>query len=182
MAKLVSKTYGEALFKLALEENKLDAMGKEAESVVGIMKDNPDFLKLLNHPKISREEKVSVVEKIFKGNVSDEIVGFLVIIVEKGRYGDLEEIFEYFLSQVMEYKNIGVAYVTSAASLTGEQKKAVEERLLQTTKYVQFVMHYSVDETLIGGMVIRIGDRVVDSSIRTKLTTMANELKKIQLS
>ena len=80
-----------------------------------------------------------------------------------------------------EYKNIGTAYVTSAVALTDEQKAAVEKRLLETTKYVQFEMHYSVDAELIGGMVIRIGDRVVDSSIKSKLYSLTRELSKIQL-
>ncbi|MEG1458306.1 MAG: ATP synthase F1 subunit delta [Acetivibrio sp.] len=181
MAKLVSKTYGEALFKLAIEKNQLEILSEEAKEVLEIFRSNEELTKLLNHPKISREEKVKVIENIFKGNVSDSIVGFLVIIVEKGRYNELEKIFEYFLSEIMEYKGIGAAYVTSATVLNEEQKKQVENRLLEVTKYVEFVMHYEVDESLIGGMVIRIGDRVVDGSIRTKLTTMANELKKIQL-
>lgn len=182
MAKLVSKTYGEALFKLAIEENDLDTIAEEAKSTLSAIQKNEDLIKLLNHPKISRDEKVAMVEKIFKGNVSDTIVGFLVIIVEKGRYSDLEAIFEYFLAQVKEYRNIGVAYITSAVPLTEEQKKMTLDRLLKVTKYVQFDMHYTVDESLIGGMVIRIGDRVVDSSVRTKLNTMASKLRKIQLN
>ena len=182
MAKLISKTYGEALFKLAIEENQIDSLEAEAKSALEVFRSNEELSKVLNHPKISREDKVRLIENVFKGNVSDNIVGFLVIIVEKGRYDELEAIFEYFLSEVMEYKNIGVAYITSATELSKEQKKQIENRLLEVTKYVQFVMNYTVDESIIGGIIIRIGDRVVDSSIRTKLNTMANELKKIQLS
>lgn len=181
MAKLVGKTYGEALFQLAVETNKLDALYDEARGVLKTVGENPGLKKLLNHPKITREEKISVIEHIFKGNVSDDMTGFLVIIVEKGRDSDLEEIFRYFIAAVMEYKNIGVAYVTTAVPLAGEQKKSVENRLLKVTQYVEFEMHYNVDESIIGGMVIRIGDRVVDSSIRTRLSNMAKELKQIQL-
>lgn len=71
--------------------------------------------------------------------------------------------------------------MTSAMELSEAQKEAVEKRLLETTKYVKFEMHYAVDSALIGGMVIRIGDRVVDSSVRTKLNDLARELSKIQL-
>lgn len=182
MAKLVSKTYGEALFKLAIEENQLDLLEEEAKGVLEVFRSNEELVKVLNHPKISREEKISMIENVFRGKVSDNTVGFLVIIVEKGRNNELEEIFEYFLAEVKEYKNIGVAFVTSAVLLSDERKKQIEDRLLEVTKYVQFEMHFAVDESIIGGLVIRIGDRVVDSSIRTKLNTMSNELKKIQLS
>ena len=60
-------------------------------------------------------------------------------------------------------------------------KKNVEKKLLDTTDYVSFEMHYEVEPDLIGGMVIRIGDRVVDSSVRTKIYELSKELSKIQL-
>ncbi len=72
--------------------------------------------------------------------------------------------------------------MTSAVELTQKQKASLEKRLLETTSYQSFRIDYSVDAGLIGGMVIRIGDRVVDSSIRTKLGNMAKELSKIQLA
>ncbi len=71
--------------------------------------------------------------------------------------------------------------MTSALELSETQKAQVAKKLIQTTKYVEFEMHYDVDAALIGGMVIRIKDRVVDSSIRTKLNHLSRELSKIQL-
>ena len=69
-----------------------------------------------------------------------------------------------------------------ALLLSDEQKERVESRLRDTTDYVSFEITYNVDESLIGGMVIRIGDRVVDSSIKTKIDEIAKNLKKIQLA
>jgi F-type H+-transporting ATPase subunit delta len=181
MAKLVSKTYGDALFELALETDKLDVMLDEVKTVSLALRENEDLTKLMNHPKIVKEEKISIIEEIFKGRVADELVGLMHMLVEKDHYSQMQEVFEYFIDKVKEYKSIGTAYVTSAEALSEEQKKAVESRLLETTKYVQFEMHYSVDAALIGGMVIRIGDRVVDSSIKTKLYDLTRELTKIQL-
>ena len=102
------------------------------------------------------------LEDIFKGQVEDELVGLMRMIVEKDHYNEIESVFTYFMEQVKEYKNIGTAYVTSAMELSDAQKAAVEKRLLETTKYVKFEMHYDVDAALIGGMVIRIKDRVVE--------------------
>lgn len=182
MAKLVSSTYGSALFELAKEEDCMDMMLEEVTTVRQIFAQNTELTQLLNHPKIAKEEKISVVENIFKGRVSDHLTGFLVLIVEKDRYNDMDSIFGYFIDAVHEYKNIGVAYVTSAKKLSQEQEKAVFDRLLQVTKYVDFEMHFEEDPALIGGMVIRIGDRVVDSSIRTKLGELQKDLLKIQLA
>ena len=181
MAKLVSKTYGDALFELALEENKIDSLQEEIVVVLEALAQNQDLAKLMNHPKIAKEEKTALVESIFKGRVSMELSGLLYMLTEKGRFSEIDDVLNYFLDRVKEHKNIGTAYVSTAIELSETQKKAIEKRLLETTKYVEFEMHYSVDTDLIGGMVIRIGDRVVDSSIKTKLYDLTRELSNIQL-
>ena len=181
MAKLVSKTYGDALFEVAAESQKMDAFYEEVCSVCAVLKENAELSKLMTHPKIVKEEKIQIIENIFKGKISDEIVGLMRMIVDKGHFGELESVLEYFITEVKESKQIGTAYVTSAAALTDAQKEQLTKKLIQTTKYVEFEMHYDVDAALIGGMVIRIKDRVVDSSIRTKLYDLSRELSKIQL-
>jgi F-type H+-transporting ATPase subunit delta len=181
MAKLVSKTYGDALFELALETDRLDDMLEEVKAVSQALRDNEELTRLMNHPKIVKEEKIKLIEDIFKGRTSDELVGLMRMIVEKDHYNEMDRVFVYFIDQVKEYRHIGTAYVTSAAALSDAQKQAVEKRLLETTDYVRFEMHYETDAELIGGMVIRIGDRVVDSSIKNKLNSLTRELNRITL-
>ena len=182
MAKLISKTYGEALFELAVEENKVDVLADEIRAILDILNQNPDFVNLLNHPKISKEEKLQVVDEVFGGKVSKEIQGFLNIIVAKERNKEIMAIMEYFLDEVKAMKGIGVCYVTTPMELKEAQKEAVVKKLIETTEFKEMEMHYQVDEALIGGMVIRIGDRVVDSSIQTKLSKLEAQLLKIQLA
>lgn len=182
MAKIISKAYGEALFELAIEKNELDSIAEQVNLLANAFAENPELVKLLSHPKISKEEKVNVIESIFKGRMSDDIVGFLVIIVEKDRGSEIEDILKLFQAKVREYKKIGVALVTSAIELSTEQKQKVERKLLQQTDYETFEVEYIVDEALIGGMIIRIGDRVVDSSIRSKLDNLTKELRKVSLA
>lgn len=181
MAKLISKTYGDALFELAVEENKVDEMLEEIGQLQKILKENDDFGRLLTHPKINKDEKNRVVTEVFKGRISDELLGFLTIIISKDRYQEIDGILEYFLTEVKTYKGIGVATVTTAVPLKSEQCKKVEQKLLDTTDYKSMEIHYKQDAALIGGMVIRIGDRVVDSSISTKLNELQKELLKVQI-
>ena len=181
MAKLVSKTYGDALFETAVESNRLDDFSEEAKGILTVLRENQELSRLMNHPQIVKEEKLQLIENIFKGNVSDEMIGLMRMLIAKNHFGEMENVFIYFLDEVKEYKNIGTAYVTSAMELSEAQKKDVEARLLETTKYVAFEMHYDVDTALIGGMVIRIGDRVVDSSVKTKLYELSRELYNIPL-
>ncbi len=181
MAKLVSKVYGDALFELALEKNMLDEVWSETQVLATVWNDDNGFADMMVNPQITKDEKIEFINGVFEGRASEVITGFLAVLVEKGRTTELISVLDYYSDRVREYKNIGVAYVTSAVALSDTQKKDVEERLLNVTDYVKFEMNYSVDESLIGGMVIRIGDRVLDSSIKQKLNTMSRSLSRIQL-
>lgn len=181
MAKLVSKTYGDALFALALESDSLTQFQNEAEVVTDSLKENEELQKLMHHPKIKKEEKIKLVEEIFKGRVSDEMVGFLRIIISKGRYESITDIFAYFMEKVKTYQGIGTAIITSAVALSDAQKEKLKARLLETTDFKEIEMQYQVDKTLLGGLVIRIGDRVADSSIKSKIYDLSKNLSKIQI-
>ena len=183
MAKLVSKTYGEALFEVAMESgpDKAAELMEEIWGIRDILAKNPEFDGLMKHPAIPKQEKLQVMQNVFKGRVSDELESFLEIIVSKERYRDLDAVFTYFIDRVKEQQRIGVAYVTTAVELTAGQKDAVETKLLETSGYRKMEMHYSVEPAIIGGMIVRINDRVVDSSIRTKLDGMTKQLLQIQL-
>ena len=181
MAKLISKTYGDALFELAVEKDKVDVMLEEIEQLKGVLSENKDFGRLMNHPKIIKEEKIQVAKDVFTGRISEELLGFLTIIITKDRYKDIDAILDYFIAEVKRYKGIGIATVTTAVPLKEEQCEKIEQKLLDTTQYSKMEMHYNLDESLIGGMVVRIGDRVVDSSIKTKLSELQKELLKVQL-
>ena len=182
MAKLVSKTYGDALFELALEQGSVDALYEEAKVIKNLFLYNSELIKLLNHPKIDKDEKIQVIKDIFDGRASNDMVGFLHVVIKKERQKDIVSILDYFIAVVKEYKKIGVAYVTTAYLLDAEKKQQIAKRLVETTGYEKVEMNYIVDQNIIGGMIIRIGDRVVDSSIRTKLNKLSRELHSVQIS
>lgn len=181
MAKLIAGTYGDALFELAVEENRTDSLMQEIETLQAVLKENSDFEKILVHPEIPLSKKLQVIEDVFKGQISDALTGFLRIVVTKGRYKNLPDIFAYFIARVKEYKKIGVASVISAVPLTGEQKQKIEQKLLDTTQYETMEIDYKVEKERIGGLIIKIGDRVVDSTISGRLSRLSAGLMKISL-
>ena len=182
MAKLVENVYGDALFELSKEENKVDVIYEEVLGLIQVLDENPQLTQMMTHPHISKDEKLQTVETVFKGKISDEIIGLMRMVVEKDHFGQMKDIFEYFVSSVKEFKNIGVCFISTPLELSDQKKKEVENRLLETTRYESLETHYSIDKDLIGGMVIRIGDRIVDSSIRTKIYNLSRELSKVQLT
>ena len=97
------------------------------------------------------------------------------------RFSERNAIFAYFTAKVKEYKKIGVALVTSPFELTAEQKTKIEKKLLDTTDYKKMEITYREDKTLIGGLVIRIGDRVIDTSIKSRLEELRLQLMGISL-
>ncbi len=181
MAKLVGTTYGEALFELAVEEKKEEEFLEEITQLREILAENPDFGKLMNHPKVTKEEKLKVLREVFENRISKELLGFLHLVVSKDRYGEIDAILDYFVDEVKRLKGIGIAYVTTAFHLSEAKKKEIEAKLLATTSFRKMEMHYRIEEDLIGGMVIRIGDRVVDSSVKNKLFELQRELLRTQV-
>lgn len=182
MAKLVTKTYADALFQLAVEDGKVDELYNEVIELINILNENSDLQKILSHPRVDKNEKLKTINDIFTGRVSNEICGFLNQIVVNNRYEEIDGILKHFIDEVKEYKKIGVAYVTTPTALTDALKAKIEQKLLDTTGYVKMEMNYEVDESLIGGVRIRIGDRVVDSSISTKIDELAKDLRKIRIN
>lgn len=169
------------MFELALESGQEDALFEEAKQMLEIVQTNEDLAKMMNHPKIVIEEKQKIIEKIFEGRASREMTGLLMMIIAKGHYNEFDSVLDYFITQVKEYKKIGTARITSAMELSLMQKDAIRRKLLDTTDYVQFEMIYETDPSLIGGIVIRIGDRVVDGSVKSRLERLTSELSKIKL-
>ncbi len=169
------------MFELALETGQTDSLYEEAKRMLVIVRKNEDLAKMMNHPKIVIEEKQKIIEKIFQGRASREMTGLMMMIISKGHYNEFDSVLEYFITQVKEYKKIGTAYITSAMELSLMQKDAIRRKLLETTDYVQFEMVYATDPSLIGGIVIRIGDRVVDGSVKSRLERLTSELSKIKL-
>ena len=182
MAKLVSKVYGDAMYALATEQpDRMDELQKEAEAIASILQEDPEFIQIMNHPEVSEEEKQSLLDTVWQGKISDETLELLHLLVEKHHFESVVDVMNYFVDEVKEYRKIGKCTVTVPMELSDEKKKAIENRLLETTEYKSLEIAYEIDPSLIGGMQIRIGDRVVDSSVKTRLNDLAHSLSQIQL-
>ncbi|GMQ57693.1 F0F1 ATP synthase subunit delta [Vallitalea sediminicola] len=180
MAELIAKRYGTALFELAVETNQVNLVGEQLEFIKEIILTEKDFMGLLNHPKVVVENKIAMVEDIFEGKIIKEILGLLVIAIKKGRANNLLKIINYCLDEIDALKGNAKAYVSSAQELTDEQLDSIRNRLEETTKK-KIILVTSVDENLIGGLVIRIGDRIIDNSIKGKIEAISKELYAIQI-
>lgn len=180
MAKLVEERYAQALLLAAHESGQIDAYQKEVEALLNIFEEEKELMQFLLHPGVEKEEKKAVLIKVFSGRIADDMLCFLELVAEKGHWNEIERILKEFLDKVKEFEKIGVVYVQTAAELDEEQRAAVKKRILETTDYRSVELHVTVDPDLIGGIIVRIKDRICDGSLRTRLETLSRELSKIQ--
>lgn len=181
MAGAVSKTYGHALFELAVENGTVDQLLSEATTVQKALSENPDVIRFYTNPKITPEEKQGFTESVFGGRVQNDMTGLLVLAVRNGRSKEIPKMLEEIIAEAKEYKGIGIVHVETPTELSEAQKKRLEAHILATAGYRELEMTYVINPALIGGIVIRIGDRVVDGSIRSQLDAMSRELLQVSV-
>ena len=181
MAKLVVKRYATALFDLAASEGAMAKYEEEVKVIVKALHDEPDFMAVLQDHKVTKENKVSIVENVFTDKVSAPIVGLLVLLVNKGRQAEILSVLEAFLDMVKAESGIIKAVVTSAIPLKEEQLKALQEKLETSTKS-KIELETIVDSSIIAGLIVRVGDKVVDASYKGELQTLKKQLSKLKLA
>ena len=176
MAKLVSKVYGDAYVSVVSEKNNLIDALEEIKSVKNIFTENNEIMGLLDSPKMDDEEKVSFLKGIFEHHISDDSMGLLLTVIEKKRQAELSAIFDYIIDCIKELLLIGKATITTALPLDDAKKERIVEELIKSSRYKSLEAKFIVDESILGGIVIRIGDRVVDSSVKTRIEKMRKML------
>lgn len=181
MAKLVVKRYASALFDLAQEENLMQQYQEEVSLVRDVLKNEPEFMGYLEDPKFELRDKKELMLKIFDGKISDPIVGLLILMLEKGRQHEIIEVLNSFIEQVLEATGIVKAVVTTATPLSDKQLSALQKKL-ETSTQRKIDLHVVVDPSILAGLIVRVGDKVVDASYKGEIDAMKRELNKIKLA
>ena len=181
MAQLIAYRYANALSDLALEQNNTEKYGDEVAAIYEAIKDDKEFIGVISHPQISGEEKLKIFENAFKGKISDDILGLISVAVKKNRETDIILMLSVFLDKVREYKGITTAYVYSASPMSKEQLDTVKEKLTKNlNKQVEIAAQ--VDESLIGGLKIKVEGHVIDGTIKKKMKDLKDQLMEIRLA
>lgn len=180
MAKLIARRYANALFELAQESNRIDRFDEEVKMVYGSINDNDEFRTVLNHPQLSAEEKMAMLENVFKDSVCEDILGLFHLVLRKNREAELIEILSVFIDKVREFKRITTAYVFSAKPLSENQLKEIEVKLSQNLNK-QVNIEASVEPELIGGVRILVDGHVIDGTIKKQISELKKRLADIQL-
>ncbi len=171
----VAKRYAAALFGVAKRDGILDAVTQDLALISRFIAEVPYLRAVLLQPLVSDTQKNKVVDDAFGDRVTAASLSFLKLLIRKRRENLIDECIRDFRLLVAEYNNTVDAEATTAIPLSPAQsEKLVQSLQTLTGKTVHLTAH--VDSTMIGGVVVRIGDRVIDGSVRGRLARLEQQL------
>lgn len=172
---VVAERYGLALFQLAQEKNLIPTIENELRAVKKALDENKGFITLLSSPKLSVEEKKKVLEEVFP-KVSPLVSNTLKILINRHRQNDITDVAQSFIHFANEENGIAEATVYSVRPLTADESKAVSEAFAPQVGKQSLNIENVVDSNLLGGLRIRIGNRIFDGSLQGKLNRLERTL------
>lgn len=177
MYEYLDRRYALALYEVAERRGKVEEYLQEGREIIELIKNNQEISKILKHPEISTSKKKKIFIEIFKGKINEELLSFILLLIEKDRILHMEEKFREMEKIHLEKQNILVANVKTVVPLNDNQRKKIVEKLEK--KYnKRIILKEKIDKALIGGVYVRVGDDVIDGSIKSKF----EEIKKVVLN
>lgn len=173
---LTAKNYADALVKLG-QDNVIsyDDILNNLEIISEICSKSKDLTDVLENPAISDETKFSIIDEVFTKSVNEKIRDFLKILIEKKRFKELEGIVAAYQEELDKINNLQRVEVISAIELDDNSKQKIIDKL-QNRLQKNVIAQWQTDEEIIGGLVVKINDDVIDSSLKNKLENLSKNI------
>lgn len=171
----VASRYAKALLDLSIEQNSLDKINEDMNSLATLTRSSADLENLLTSPIVDRKKKADILNKLFEGKMEKMSLNFIQLITKNGREGILPAIADSFVQQYKDHKGIVDVYITSAQPLEKTTREKILTKVGDLVKGT-LVTHETVDASLIGGFTVRIQDKQMDASIASQLRNLKNIL------
>jgi F-type H+-transporting ATPase subunit delta len=173
--KPIVSRYARALLQLANKQQQAEPIRGELNGVAEVMKASPTFGALITDPGFSQAKRAALLERSFGGRVSQVMSNFLGLLNSKGRLNLLPDIIDEYGEQLeAQLGNVEVD-VTVAQKLSPDQLEQVRQRVSQSIGR-NAIVHEYVDEAIIGGLVLKVQDKLIDASVRYHLESMRKQL------
>jgi F-type H+-transporting ATPase subunit delta len=168
--------YAKALLELALDQNKIEVIESNMQQILTVAEEAHDFQVFLNSPLIKVDKKIEVIKSIF-GNFDALSISFLELVANNGRESYITEIAHSFLNQLKEHRGIVPVTIISAQKLDAKTKEQITSKISASIQGTLEITE-NVDESLIGGFIVRMGDHQIDASVSNQLNRLKQELVK----
>jgi F-type H+-transporting ATPase subunit delta len=173
----VSGRYATALFELAREERAVDAVKADLDKFESMLAESPELKRLVRSPVFSAEvQSKALAEVLDKAGVSGIAANFLKVLTANRRLFVVADVIRAFSALVASFKGEVTADVTVAEQLSDRNLDALKAALKSVTGK-DVTLNVNVDPSIIGGLVVKLGSRMVDSSLRTKLNSIKHAMK-----
>ncbi len=170
--------YGNALFELARDEKAVDAVKADLERFDMLITDNPDLNRLVRSPVFGADEQLRALSAIFeKAGIKGLAANFLRVITTNRRLFAVRDMIRAYRTLVAHHKGEVVAEVTVAEKLSDKNLDALKSALKSTTGGKDIDFDVKIDPAIIGGLIVKVGSRMVDNSLRTKLNAIKIAMK-----
>ncbi|WP_339109307.1 F0F1 ATP synthase subunit delta [Thioclava sp. GXIMD4216] len=175
----IADRYATAVFEISKDSGQLDTLKAEVDALEAALAESADLQDLINSPIYTRDQQDAAIEAIGKSmGLSATMIHTLGLMAQKRRLFILPALLRALSAMIAEAKGEVTADVTSATELSQEQQAKLADALAaKTGKTVK--LNIAVDETLIGGMIVKLGSRMVDTSIRSQLASLQNSMKEV---
>ena len=167
----VSNRYAKALLELAVETNNLEDCCSDMNTILTVCQDSKEFYLLLKSPIIKTDKKIVIMEEVFSNKLSELTTGFIKIITSKKREAILDSVAKSFISLYKEKKNIVSAKLVTATEIDDETRQGVLG-FIKEKGYKNVDLQEKIDESIIGGSIINIGNKQIDASVSNKINEM----------
>ena len=169
--------YATALFELADEEKQLDQVAEDLGTVGAMLDESDDLNRLIRSPVISKEDQQNAMQALLEeAGVSQLSRNFIGVVIDNRRLFSLPGMIKGYLALLASARGEATAEVVSAKPLTDAQQQAITDSLRQAVG-TKVAIDASVDETLLGGLIVKVGSRMVDTSLKTKLAQLRLAMK-----
>ena len=172
----ISSRYGLALYSIANEKNVVLSYQEEVKELSRIFRENTDFIMVLGSSFLPLEERQEILKNTLKG-VSEDIIAFILVIMENNRTNELLDIFASFNSYCNEYRGISEGLIYSTLKLDQKVISQIEKKISKMEQK-DVELKNVIDPSLIGGVKIVIHDRIYDGSIKHHIEVMQKDLLK----
>jgi F-type H+-transporting ATPase subunit delta len=175
----VAGRYAKALFELADEQSALGAVGKALGQIREALGVSADLSALIKSPVVARDEQAAAMAKVLEAmKIGAPVSNLVALMASKRRLYVLPQVIAGFNDLLAAKRGITSAEVVSAKPLTKAQKEALEATIKKTVG-ADIALEVTVDETLIGGLVVKVGSKMIDTSIRSKLASLHTAMKEV---
>jgi F-type H+-transporting ATPase subunit delta len=173
----LASRYAKSLMDLAIEKGQLEQVFADMQWLQAACKGSRDLVNLLRSPIIKADAKKKIVDAVTNGKVSALTAAFNSLLITKGREGNLPEISSAFIDAYKVYKNIQTVKLTTASPISDAVKNEIVAQIKKTGSFESVELEQKVDDSLIGGFVLQVGDKLVDASIAYDLKHIARQFE-----